>query len=153
MSRRRWLRSLTFAALLVTPLIAQTQGGWLLMFPPETPSGLPDIYKPGTLDVNQKIAAWAQAVNAQTEKDIRAPLSQWRQEKAYDSARECEAALQKLKDFQTRLIAIHGKSPDIKAPWDSEKFRTWSIDTRAYLARAKHWDQARCLPARMLRVY
>jgi hypothetical protein len=42
MSRRRWLRSLTFAALLVTPLIVPTQGGWLLMFPPETPSGLPD---------------------------------------------------------------------------------------------------------------
>jgi hypothetical protein len=33
MSRRRWLRSLTFAALLVTPLIAQAQGGWLLMVP------------------------------------------------------------------------------------------------------------------------
>ena len=60
-------------------------GGWLLMFPPSTV--LPGAGPPTTLKGSPELKGLGPSIP-----DLRAPLSQWTQAAAFDTAKECEGA-------------------------------------------------------------
>ena len=68
-------------------------GGWLLMFPPSTV--LPGAGPPTTLKGSPELKGLGPSIP-----DLRAPLSQWTQAAAFDTAKECEGAREELLYFR-----------------------------------------------------
>jgi hypothetical protein len=129
MKPKRWL---VILACLVAPSLAHAEG-WLLMIPPTTPVELP----PNVLFTE----AWSNAYAAQTQTDIRAPLVQWEQHRAFDSAHACEYELFSIRHREIDTLNDYAR-----------RSGSWHADFAAriqvlQIAEIKRLDHARCLPA------
>jgi hypothetical protein len=126
-------------AFLVVPPLAHAEG-WLLMVPPNTP--LPVLLGTGT----PVTGAWYQAHDNQVQADIRAPLAQWTQYKAFDSAHACETELANVKSMEENRLQWYTRQRR-NAPFGSDErdiaWRTQIIQT----GHVDRWNHARCLPA------
>lgn len=101
------MRSALALALLL-PLLAQAECGWLLMTPPIGDGDQPDV---------------------------RAPLAQWHQQGAYDSAGECQAAIE--------AAYVRAKAEPWPEPRNLEEAQRLLRRAQSRLALM----QGRCLPA------
>src|SRR5262245_16372885 len=104
-------------ALVALPMLARADGGWLLMRPPESLSewtysqwqtlSASEIQKLGRKRADQMAA------------DANMPLSRWSQWKAFDTARECEAAkAQRIEGLQqlAENLRADGRKSKLRPP-------------------------------------
>jgi hypothetical protein len=134
------MRRLAILCLLVVPAGLLAAGGWVLMEPPETEV-------PGGTPVTDE---WAQTMERQAEIDSRAPLSQWSQWKAFDSARECEAEIDRVREIRSNMLraettrTVPSTLPvESRSSYENESKRMQVVFRMALL----RWNHARCLAA------
>jgi hypothetical protein len=150
------------------PWLKPVACGWLLLLPPDTSK---------QLRLPEGASGWVQEVYARVDADLRAPLSQWRQARAFDSAEACEAwkaqliesrplqppdppkAPKGLRQYLDDELAAMDGSPE---PTPTAEITKWKADfawwDKRYSA-AVTWDHAekerleagRCLPATVVR--
>jgi hypothetical protein len=109
---------------------------WLLLFPPNT--GNKAVW---TLprDVNFETAM--KAVFTPLDADLKAPFSQWRQERAFDSAEACERWKTAMEEIRARELAFNHEFYRQHHPDDTTR------DVVSEQAEKERIEAGRCLPA------